>query len=66
MQEQNKSYKGEYQRRKDRDNELNTRVTVKVPNNLYEDFIAKVELENTTKSAKIKELISNYTYGDES
>lgn len=44
----------------------NINISAKIPKTLNEDFAAKVELEGSTKSAKIKELITNYTYGNKS
>lgn len=60
-----RDYKRE-QANRDKSKENTINIGLNVPKTLNEDFTAKVELENTTKSAKIKELISNYTYGEKS
>lgn len=55
--------KREYEKSKDYNFTVVT-IGAKIPKTLNEDFTAKVELEGSTKSAKIKELITNYTYGE--
>lgn len=60
-----RDYKKEQELRKARKaNENTVNIGLNVPKTLSKDFTAKVELEGTTKSAKIKELISSYTYGE--
>lgn len=64
-----RDYKHENELRKKRRQEgkateTTTLISSTIPKTLSEDFTAKVELEGTTKSAKIKELISIYTYGE--
>ena len=51
-------------RQEGRAKETTALISSTIPKTLAEDFAAKVVLEGTTKSAKIKELISNYTYGE--
>lgn len=57
-----RDYKKEYERSK-KYNVTNINISAKIPKNLNEDFTAKCELENVTRSAKIKELIEAYVYG---
>lgn len=59
-----RDYKREYEKSKDYNFSVVT-IGTKIPKTLNEDFTAKVELEGVTKSAKIKELIENYTYSSE-
>lgn len=62
-----RDYQREYELRKARGTkEPFDRISLTLPKQTNEDFTAKVELEGVTKSAKIKELIEKYTYGDES
>lgn len=53
----------DYKREREKALKSVTPVSSKIPNRLYEDFAAKCELENVTRSAKIKELIEAYVYG---
>lgn len=60
-----RDYKREYELKKARGTqEPFDRIGFTLPKTLNEDFTAKVELEGVTKSAKIKELIEGYTYGE--
>lgn len=60
-----RDYKKEQELRKARKaNENTVNIGLNVPKQLSEDFAAKVELEGVTKSAKIKELIEGYIYGE--
>lgn len=54
----------DYKRERAKEIETLATIGVRIPKTLNEDFTAKVELEGVTKSAKIKELIQNYTYGE--
>jgi len=42
--------------------ESNSQIAIKIPKQLFEDFSAKVELNDTNKRTVLLQLIENYTY----
>lgn len=54
----------DYKKEMEKERESKRQITVKFPIELYQDFTAKVELENKTAVEKIRELAANYTYGE--
>lgn len=54
----------DYKKELEKEQESKKQITVKMKKELFNDFIAKVELENKTNVEKIRELVESYTYSE--
>ncbi|MEG0898409.1 MAG: hypothetical protein RSF40_01700 [Oscillospiraceae bacterium] len=64
-QKKERDYKLEYEKKKQQ-NIQTLAIGASIPKTLNNDFIEKCQSEGKTKSFKIRELIEQYTYGDNS
>lgn len=55
--------KRDYKRERQKEVKSLSTIGIRIPHTLSDDFEAKIETENKTKSQKIRELIEKYTYG---